>query len=367
MKIVFVLPEIGVCGGVKAVFEFANCLQKKGHKVSIIYPFLFLYPSGKGYSFASKDLIKRLRGFLGRLYHNFLPMWFDLKTKPVRVPLLDEMFIPDADVVVATSWPTAYYVKKYSSSKGEKFYLVQHYEIWDGPENLVNNSYKLGLKIIVNSTWLKNTLEKRLDVKAESLILHSPDLDQFYPDANFKNKQRNHLRILMCYRVEEWKGTDDGILAFKIAREKCPNVSLVMFGLGKGKNVPDWVEFHKNPPQEKLREIYNSCDIFLFSSWHEGFGMPPMEAMACKCAVVTTEVGAVPDYAIPNKTAIVCPPRSPQLLAEGLVKLIENRQLLNEIAEAGHKHVIENFGWEKASNELEKTFKRFLINITDRA
>ena len=55
----------------------------------------------------------------------------------------------------------------------------------------------------------------------------------------------------------------------------------------------------------EIRNIYNSCDVFLSPSWAEGSQAPPMEAMACGCAVLATNVGGIPDYAIAGETAAV--------------------------------------------------------------
>jgi len=353
MKITFLLPNIEISGGVKAILEFANHLQKRGHDVSVIYPLLPMSSGAKWYNI--RKLVGRYRGVIARLKQGTRMRWFDLKADLIRVPTFAERFIPDADIIVATWWETAYYVSRYGRSKGERFYLAQHYEIWGGPEEKVNNSYKLGLRIIANSTWLKNTLQDRLNVKSEALILHAPDLDKFYPEN--VGRSANAIRILMPYRNLKWKGIEDGIRAFEIARKKHPAIQLVMFGTDSGKNVPKYAEFHKSPSSDELRRLYNSCDIFVFSSHTEGFGMPPMEAMACGCAVVTTNVGAVLDYAIPGETALVSPPQHPELLAENIVRLIENKELRKGISKAGHDYVIKNFSWEKSTGKLERIFR----------
>jgi len=87
----------------------------------------------------------------------------------------------------------------------------------------------------------------------------------------------------------------------------------------------------------------------------EGFGLPPMEAMACRIPVVTTEVGAIPDYAIPGKTALISQPKDFKALARNLIELIENPQKRDRIAKAGYQH-IQQFTWEKSTDKLEKLF-----------
>lgn len=343
MQITFVLPGIGLSGGVKAVFEFANHLEKRGHKVSIVYPLVPLALSLKG----------KIRGSIGNILRGLRPSWFDLKAKIIRVPTLAEKYIPNADIIVATWWQTAYCVSKYNKKKGKKFYLVQHYEIWGGPEEEVNNSYKLGLKMVINSTWLKDILEGKLKQKAEALILHAPDREDFYPEIIKKGK--NKIRVLMPFRDIYWKGAEDGIEAFKIAKKKYPHIQLVMFGPKWNKDVPSFAEFHLNPSNSELRKLYNSSSMFLFPSRSEGFGMPPMEAMACKIPVVATRVGAVPDYAISGKTALVSEAGDIEGLAQNIIELVKDKNKRKEIAENGYNY-IKHFTWENATEQLEKVF-----------
>jgi len=354
MKITFVLPGIGLSGGIKAVFEFANCLYDKGHNVSIIYPWIPMRGGAKWYNLrAVASQVKH--GFINFKKRNYVD-WFDLKANLIKVPTLAERHIPDADIVVATWWETAYYVGKYNKEKGEKFYLVQHYETWGGPKKKVDKSYKLGLRMIVHSTWLKNILEQELGVKIEAFISHAPDKNDFYPE---RKTEESPIKVLIPYREQDWKGSEDGIKAFLIAKEKFPDIQLIMFGPGGRENIPIFAKYYRRPSNAVLRRIYNSCDIFLFPSWCEGFGMPPMEAMICKCAVVTTNVGAVPDYAISGKTALVSPPRDIKKLAQNLIKLIGNNELRHKIAESGYDH-IKQFTWEKATEQLEKVFKKYI-------
>lgn len=360
MKINFILPNTKISGGVKVVLEYANHLQQRGHKVSVIYPNYWGRPiwarRERRWRFCPTPtdllgVVKKLAKF------NNSTMWFDIKANLIKVPTLAEKYIPNADIVMATWWETAYWVSKYSSEKGKKFYLIQHHEVWGDPKETVEETYKMGLVNIVISSWLKNLLEKS-GANVEYLIFNGINFKEFYPE----NAERisNKLRILIPYRKEEWKGVEDGIKAFQIAKREHPDLQLVVFGPKPEKGeLPDNTEFHFLPVKDKLREIYNSCDIFVFPSRCEGFGLPPMEAMACRRPVVTTNVGAVPDYTIPEKTALVSPPASPEALAQNIIRLIENERLREEIAEAGYRHILKNFSWEKAVGELERVFKKY--------
>lgn len=355
MRINFIMADINISGGVKAVFEFSNELMKLGHNVRVIYPIVRLNSGAKIFEFKKQG--SRIKRSIINYFKPNQADWFDLKAKLIKVPTLSEKYIPDADFCIATWWATAYVVAKYSQRKGEKFYLVQHYETWGGPKYKVDQSYKLGLKLIIHSNWLKNILENQLKVKPEVLILHAPDRDQIYYEPN-NFKEENKIRILMCYRRQKWKGAQDGITAFDLAQKKCPQAKLVLFGESKGKNFPKYAEYHGWTVKDDLRKLYNSADIFLFSSLKEGFGMPPLEAMACKVPVVTTSVGAVPDYAIQGKTALVSEPGNIKILADNLVKLIQDKNLREKIGQAGYNYT-KNITWQKATEELEQVFKKY--------
>ena len=81
--------------------------------------------------------------------------------------------------------------------------------------------------------------------------------------------------------------------------------------------------------------------------------MPSMEAMACKCALVTTDVGAVRDYAVPEETALISPPRDPEALARNLIRLLDDEEELQRISLAGYKNIRE-FTWERSTRQLER-------------
>ncbi|VAW37983.1 hypothetical protein MNBD_DELTA02-399 [hydrothermal vent metagenome] len=353
LKITFIAPDVDLSGGVKAVLEFSNHLIDMGHEVTVVYPAV---PMSNGASWYNPGLMLRRGRTMAKKIAADNPLdWFDYRGRLVRTPTLAEKYIPEGDVVIATWWETAYHVAGFDPGKGEKFYLIQHYEVWGGPADKVDASFKLGLKNIVNSSWLREILEDKLHAPVGVLIPHAPDLEQFFVEdaAGSRRDKDGNLRVLLSYRDIEWKGMADGFRAFQLAQKQEPRIKLVVFGPEKGPDVPEGVEFHQRPTRDRLRRLYNSCDIFLFPSILEGFGMPPMEAMACGCAVVVTRVGAVPDYTTAGKTALVCEPGSAEELAEGILRLVRNKGLREEIAEAGRRHITENFSWAASARQLE--------------
>lgn len=88
--------------------------------------------------------------------------------------------------------------------------------------------------------------------------------------------------------------------AFEFARKKVKNLSLELFGMEAPVGMEDYA-FHKSPNVEELRRLYNWADIFIFPSKNEGWGLTPIEAMACGCAVVGTNTGCMIDLGVNEK------------------------------------------------------------------
>ena len=333
MRVTFLTPHINISGGVKIVLGYADRLAGRGYRVTVICP-QPIYP---------KRLLMNLL--------KYKPDWTEVAAEIKYVPSYDEKYIPEADIVVATAWQTAPCVQDYSSRKGRKFYFIQHYEsLYHGDKKKVDETYLYPIKKIVVSNWLKEILKEKFNADSE-LIVNPIDSSVFYPTRKTYNENK---RICMLYHSLNWKGIPDGIKAFEMAQQEHPETQLVMFG-ARNRDVDIDCEYHCRPSSDELRGIYNSCDIFLCPSWREGFGLPSAEAMACKCALVTTDNGGCRDYAIHGKTALVSPPKNPELLAENLVRLLSDEDLLRQIAQNGYEH-IKQFTWDEAVSKMEKIF-----------
>lgn len=353
MRIAFLTPHINISGGVKAILEYASRLSKKGHQVTVICPL----PTFANVRLRGRDIPT---AFPKRLLMNLLkykPYWIDVAADIKYVPSWREEYIPEGDIVVATAWQSAPYVKNYSAQKGKKFYLIQHYEtLYHAPNNeeKADETYRFDFRKIVISSWLKKIMKEKFN--SESDLLVTPvDFNQFYPTRNGYNDPK---RICMLHHFYNWKGVNDGIKAFEIVRKKYSAIKLLMFGAHSG-NVGGYYQYYHRPWGSKLKEIYDSCDIFLCPSWREGLGMCSMEAMACKCALVSTDHGGSRDYAFHNETALVSPPKNPEKLAENLIRLLENESLLRTIAQNGYEY-IRQYTWNKAVDKMERIFREEL-------
>ncbi len=346
----FLLPHFSISGGVKAAMEYANRLHKLGHSVNLIAP----TPRKKG--------IQKILGCfkeekVREIESKAIP-WFKLECALMEIPSLHPQWLPEADIHVATSWETAAPIEEAASKSGRGFYLVQHHEsLWTRDKMGAENSYSLGLRKMVISTWLLEIMKKKYN--SDSLLIVTPvNQNHFFPEPGV---EPDPFRVAMLHHHYDWKGFPDAMEAVRMAQGSIPELKPVVFG-SKIKNVDLFLketnfpcEYHFSPPVDQLRNLYSSCGLFLCSSWHEGLGMPAMEAMACGSALVTTDTGGCWDYALPKKTALVLPPKNPEMLAAGIVSLMKNRELRETLAGNGMKKVKE-FSWEENTDKMVDYF-----------
>jgi glycosyltransferase involved in cell wall biosynthesis len=118
------------------------------------------------------------------------------------------------------------------------------------------------------------------------------------------------------------------------------------------------MEYHGNVSESDLIKLYNSASIYLCSSAAEGFALPPAEAMACGCAVATTDCGGNREYSEHKKTALVSDPDDFASLVNNVLQLLSDEELRVRIASAGRNRISE-FTWEQSTQRLIEFLNRY--------
>lgn len=305
-----------------------------------------------------KSIAIRFRRYAGywrrRLSRAYLPShWFRLDPR-VRIHwtlTLEPKYLPKSDIWIATFWYTARWAARCTGTKG---YLIQHLETWAGPEDQVLDTWRLPLRKIVIARWLEQIAEK-LGETAD-YIPNGLDFKAFGTDNPIEDRHPNS--VLMLYHDADWKGSADGIETLQQSKLVYPDLRASLFGTSaRPATLPKWISYFQNPPQSRLRELYNNSSIFLAPSWTEGWGLPATEAMMCSCALVATDIGGHLEFAKNEENALLSPPKSPEMLARNLCRVLADEQLRIRLALAGNRD-IQRFTWEIAGRRLEDVLTR---------
>ncbi|HEY8850041.1 MAG TPA: glycosyltransferase family 1 protein [Thermoanaerobaculia bacterium] len=151
--------------------------------------------------------------------------------------------------------------------------------------------------------------------------------------------------ILFVGTLEPRKGIDDLLSVWRSLPE--PRPRLVLCGdAGWRVRVPKGVEVTGFVDRERLRALYQQARVFVYPSRYEGFGIPPLEAMACGAPVIATRTGAIPEFA--EGAALLIDPGDRAALRESLVRLLRDEPLRRELRCRGAERA-KQFRWDRSA------------------
>ncbi|MFH1612412.1 MAG: glycosyltransferase family 4 protein [bacterium] len=190
--------------------------------------------------------------------------------------------------------------------------------------------------------------------------------------SQIKEFKDNKLNILFVGRFDPRKGLRYLLQAFNIVKKSFPNVRLLIVGKGsfqkfyknfideKVKNDIHFVGFQ----YENLAQYYSTCDIFCSpATGRESFGIILLEAMASSKPIVASNI---PGYneVVSDKEGLLVPPKNPKLLAESLIKLLQDKDLRIKMGNAGREKSLK-YSWENISNQVLKYYQKILQQKKD--
>ena len=318
MKISFIEPHLKIYGGIRRIIELANRLTERGHNVTIFH--------SDGSPCQWMKCIAKIKGY-------------------------DEVLKEEHDVIIYNDPnPIDYKLAKRAKAKLKVFYVLELYDKqllkginlriylpWHKRMLILKRSLCSPYLKLSNATWEKKWLKENMSIDS-MLLLGGVNAKMFCPVEVKKNP--NEIRVLCSGDPRERKGTKTILEAVEIAKKKEPRIVLDTY---HGKGIP----------QEKMAEKYCSADIFVEGSWHAGWNNPVAEAMACKVPVVCTDIGGVKDFAFHEKTALLVPPKNPEVMGSAILRLIRDEKLRETLRENAYQH-IRQFDWDKSAKRLEE-------------
>jgi glycosyltransferase involved in cell wall biosynthesis len=206
--------------------------------------------------------------------------------------------------------------------------------------------------VIVPSEYVRRRASEALGVADERLVVvpHGIDHMRFRPGAEGREP-------FLLYPARAWphKNHERLLEAFALVRHDRPDLRLVLTGVGEAWRRPaPGVETRGLLGAEELAPLYRRAAALVFPSLHEGFGQPPLEAMACGCPVACSRTTSLPEVC--GDAAEYFDPLVPSDIADGVFRALARA---DELARRGLERA-RQFTWERSARAHEAVYERLL-------
>ena len=236
-------------------------------------------------------------------------------------------------------------------------------------KNFFNMIYKSDM-IITGSEFSKQEILQRIDFDEEKIkvIYHGIDHKLFKVYDNIKISFKLPKKFIFSVGSIEPRKNLLGLLkAYTHLDVKYKEeYSLVLAGFKGWENreIMDLIESNKKYihylgyiSDEELAQTYNLASLFVYPSFYEGFGLPPLEAMACGTPVITSNVSSLPE--VGGDAVVYCNPYDIDQIKEKIILVLNNKNLQNEMIGKGLQQA-KQFTWEKSAEQHIEVFKKVM-------
>jgi len=381
VKIAFAMYGTGLAGGVRAIFEVANRLHERGYNIRIIalggdhswfkvkVPIYYVQPSKiLNLSIKAYRLLRHIQ------VRNNKVNYFDVSAFARKLgfhadlirTLVDALNEHGTDAAIATWYPTALSV--WLSNVSKPLYFMQDFhelvQEADGVYGLrlFETTLRLPFHFLANSTYTKNVILSYNKEAKVTVTGIGVDLNTFYPRRTRIIDSNGKPIVMAIIRDQRYKGSDVAIRALNLINKNQPIHAILV---GDRRTIdklfmevkPEFrYTIFSNVDDETLAKLYSSSDVFIFTSYKEGFGLPPLEAMASGTAVVTTDCGGVRDYAVDGYNSLVVSPGNPEAVANAAIEILGNDHLRDRLIRGGVE-TARQWTWDRVVDKFEEAIR----------
>jgi glycosyltransferase involved in cell wall biosynthesis len=207
--------------------------------------------------------------------------------------------------------------------------------------------------VIVNSQFVRRRVIELLGISPERIhaIPLGVDHTRFRPAREVSGEEREPF---LLYPARRWPHKNHARLfeAFERLRQERPELRLVLTGGGHEKGpVPAGVEVRGLVSADELVSLYRRAGCLVFPSLYEGFGQPPLEAMACGCPVAASNTTAIPEAV--GDAAALFDPTDPVDIAAVVAAVLDGP---DRFAAAGLERA-RSFTWAETARRHEAVYR----------
>jgi glycosyltransferase involved in cell wall biosynthesis len=234
--------------------------------------------------------------------------------------------------------------------------------------------------IIAVSEFTKRELKQYYKVKQGKIhVIHNGvDVDKFQPTADKRKAKEalgfssDDIAILSVGRLYARKGLFTLIESMPLVARKFKNAKFIIAGKGLSNEmkklvnyatklgVKDNIVFTGYFPDKKLPQLYQTADIFAFSTFYENLPFAVLEALSSGLPVVTTNVGGIPEMIENGRNGFLVQPSNARELADKILYYIEHPAAASEMAFHARKTILERFDWRLIVKKVLKVYDEAL-------
>jgi len=253
--------------------------------------------------------------------------WLFNKTRQIYKGYIGSRSIRKADIIIADSYSTKKDIIQYFGINDEKIKVV-----YLGVENRFRPISN------VEEYRLKNNLPSKMILNVGTL-----------------EPRKNVVTLVKAFKQLKERGLNDYKLV--IAGSKGWLYKQIFKEI-QSSDLEKEVLFLGNIADKDLPRLYNCADVFAYPSLYEGFGLPPLEAMACGVPVITSNTSSLPE--VIGDAGIMIDPNDVNSLCEGICKVLEDRELRHRMRDMGLERS-KLFSWDKAAREILEIYDEMLL------
>ncbi len=352
MRIAWLMQDLKRGGGHRVCREVSEELVRRGHQVTILVPkgrfrtnipeSLSVIECGRNYDNPIKSILFNGPALLRNLpavdmvlstmpymaFLNTIATWLR-PTRGIHFIMADDYHLFDDRTLVKTSWQIG----------------LHKMSVW--------LSYRLPLVMVTNSAWTRDQVS-RIGPKPKHII--NPGINpEVFKSGKQKTSQPKTYKLTTVARKHVAKGWRELVEALNLLWQERQDFRLN--AITADPILTDACQFPVTitAPEDdgELVKQMRAAHLFVFPSRMEGFGLPPLEAMACGVPVISTDIDGIKEYAQHEVNAWLVPVNSPVDMSAGIRHLLDTPDLRVRLQSEGLK-TAERFTWRAFVDKLEQ-------------